>query len=94
MTNANVANPTDPQSRKPSWSLFVQDNWKVTRKLTLDYGLRWDHQGYPLEIHRRAAMFAPDVANPATGNLLGATVYEGNGAGGVTVGLRKPISTP
>ena len=25
------------------WALFVQDSWKVTRKLTVDYGLRWDY---------------------------------------------------
>ena len=26
--------------------LFAQDSWKVTRKLTLDYGLRYDFQTY------------------------------------------------
>ena len=25
-----------------SGRLYLQDSWKVTRKLTLDYGLRWD----------------------------------------------------
>ena len=26
--------------------LFAQDTWKVTRKLTLDYGIRYDYQTY------------------------------------------------
>ena len=25
---------------------FLQDTWKVTRKLTLDYGVRWDYSTY------------------------------------------------
>ncbi len=25
------------------WGFFAQDSWKITRKLTLDYGLRYDY---------------------------------------------------
>jgi len=27
------------------WGFYVHDNWRVSRKLTLDIGLRWDYQG-------------------------------------------------
>ena len=27
------------------WSLWAQDSWKATRKLTLNLGLRADHEG-------------------------------------------------
>lgn len=30
-------------SRQISYSLFVQDSWQASRKLTLAYGLRWDY---------------------------------------------------
>jgi hypothetical protein len=79
--NASVASPQDPQFRKVSWGVFVQDNWKITRKLTLDYGLRWDWQQAPHEINGTFSMFAPSIANPSAGGLLGATIYAGSGTG-------------
>ncbi len=79
--NASVNSPQDPQYRKESWSLFIQDTWKVTRTLTLTYGLRYDHEGQGNEIHDRWAEFSPTTPNPSAGGLLGATIYDGYGAG-------------
>jgi outer membrane receptor protein involved in Fe transport len=76
-----VGSPDAPQYRKTSWSLFLQDTWKVTRRLTFDYGLRWDLQGAARELHDRVAMFGPTVPNPSAGGLLGGTAYEGYGPG-------------
>jgi hypothetical protein len=79
--SAAVNTPQDPQFRRTSWSLFVQDTWKVTRKLTLDYGLRWDLQGQGDEIHGRLANFSPTTPNPSAGGLPGAVIYDGHGQG-------------
>jgi hypothetical protein len=81
VNNASVSNTQDPQYRKMSWAFFVQDTWKVTRKLTLDYGIRYDLQPAPRELWNRQSMWAPGVPNPAAGGLLGATIYEGDGPG-------------
>ena len=57
------------------------DTWKITRKLTLDYGLRWDVESYGHEIYNRWVEFGPNTPNPTVNNIPGALVYEGYGQG-------------
>jgi hypothetical protein len=87
--NATIKNEQDPQLRKHAVGLYLQDTWKVTRKLTLDYGARWDFQSGLTEIHDRWSMFGPTVANPSAGGLLGGTIYEGSGPGGCNCSFSK-----
>ncbi|MBI4874381.1 MAG: TonB-dependent receptor [Acidobacteria bacterium] len=87
--SASVSNPADPQYRRKSWGFFVQDAWKITRKLTLDYGLRYDWQPAPWELHNRMSMFSPDVKNPSAGGLLGGTLYAGSGPGRCNCDITK-----
>ena len=61
--------------------VFVQDTWKVTRKLSLDYGLRYDYQTYLKEQYGRFAQFAPSIPNPSVGGMPGAVQFEGYGPG-------------
>lgn len=78
---ASVSNAQNPQYRKMAWAGFIQDTWRVTRKLTVTYGLRYDYQPAPHELYHRQSQFAPTVANPSAGGLLGATIYDGSGPG-------------
>jgi outer membrane receptor protein involved in Fe transport len=79
--NASAGNVAAPQNRRKSLALYVQDTWKLTRKFTLDYGLRWDYQGPLGELWDRQSTFSPTTPNPNANGLLGATIYAGKGTG-------------
>ena len=64
-------------------SPYIQDNWKVTPRLTLDLGLRWDYFPSVTEVHNAGSFFSPTLANPVTG-VNGALQFTGHGAGTVT----------
>jgi hypothetical protein len=59
-------------------AVFLQDSWKVNRKLTLDYGLRWDYGTYQKEQFGRYGDFSALAPNPSAGGRLGALIYEAN----------------
>jgi hypothetical protein len=79
VNSASVANFQNSQWRKHNFGFFVQDTWKISRKLTLDYGIRWDYQTAYKEIYGRNSEFAPFTPNPSAGGLPGAMQYEGYG---------------
>jgi hypothetical protein len=79
--SASIPPTQDPDYTKTSMALYIQDTWKITRKLTLDYGIRWDYQQAPEEVFARSSMFGPTIPNPTAGGLPGGTIFEGDGPG-------------
>jgi hypothetical protein len=53
-----------------SWAAYVQDNWRVNRKLTLNLGLRWDGVPHTYEANDRMGNFYPSLYNPANAATL------------------------
>jgi hypothetical protein len=48
-----------------SWAAYVQDNWRVNRRLTLNLGLRWDGVPHTYEANNRMGNFYPSLYDPA-----------------------------
>ena len=76
VTSATQYAPVDARMFKSQWAMFVQDSWKVTRKLTVDYGVRWDYATAAQEEYGRSADLGLDVPNPAVGGRLGAPIFQ------------------
>jgi hypothetical protein len=71
-----ISVPTPLRLGSHSLAGFVQDNWKVTRKLTIDYGLRYDFQTYLREHNGEALDVSPSTPNPAAGGQPGGIIFE------------------
>jgi hypothetical protein len=61
-------------------AFYAQDSWKITPKITLDYGLRYDFQTYLKEQYGRMGSWSPTEYNPQI-DRPGAISYEGYAPG-------------
>ena len=73
---AEIDPPSEVRFGKQQWGFYAQDSWKVTRKLTVDLGIRYDYSTWYKEQYGRSPNFAPNLANPAAGGYPGAVIYQ------------------
>ena len=67
----------------PYFAGYVQDDWRVSPKLNLNLGVRWETTLPPIEELDRWMDFSPTTPNPGANNIPGAVLFAGSGPGRV-----------
>jgi hypothetical protein len=52
--------------RARDYNLFLQDDFRITHRLTLNLGVRWDHMGSVYEVNNLMSNFDPSLISPQT----------------------------
>ena len=61
--------------RNKTYAAYIQDDFKVSSRLTLNLGLRWDLFSPFTEVNNLMSFFDPNLANAAAGGHLGALAF-------------------
>lgn len=69
--------PVTVAARKSYWVFFVQDDYHVNKRLTLNMGLRYEWQPPAIEAHDHMSAISLTASNPGAGNRPGALVFAG-----------------
>jgi len=81
VNTANFAIPAYTSWSDNYHAVYVNDTFKVTNRLTLTLGLRFDYQTPWHERYNRLSTFDPTAPNPGAGGRPGAMIFAGTGPG-------------
>jgi hypothetical protein len=90
--NGNFDFRTSPNTyvRQAAYIVHAGDTWRVNRKLTVNYGLRWDVFTPSKEKYNNFSFFDPEGANPTAGGRAGRLAFAGDDAGAASYGANYP----
>ena len=79
--NGETQGMVEADPRILEYGFYAQDEFKITRKLTLTYALRYDLQPFPVDRHNAVSQFEATEPNPGCNGCPGAVAFLGFGAG-------------
>jgi hypothetical protein len=78
ITSGSIAKNIWPAYRNSYAAFFFQNDWKITRTLAVNLGLRWDYEGPIVERYNRMVRgFAFDQTSPLQSTVQGLTLKGG-----------------
>lgn len=77
-------------NRRNALELYIDDSWKATRRLTLNFGLRWSYFPPAYEPNGRYRVFVPSQYDPSKAVIVDAAGRIQRGVGDRFNGLVKP----
>lgn len=78
--------PLGVSNRQKYFGFFLQDDWKLSSRFTLNLGIRWEMQLSPYEKVGRYSIVDLTAPNPGAGNRLGAVAFAGKSSTGSPFG--------
>ena len=57
--------------RMPSWGVYARDQWQINRKLTLNYGMRYEYYPFATRADRGGERYDPETDRVLVGGLGG-----------------------
>ncbi len=70
--------PDDANENYWNYGLFMQDNWRISSKLTANLGMRYDVQTAPVDTQRRIGVFEPGVQSTVSPNAMLGQLFPGD----------------
>lgn len=75
VNNAYMQLPDTPNTHEQALGIYAQDEWRVNKSLSVNFGLRWDIEPPSYDTQNRLAAMSPIAPNPGAGNLPGAYIF-------------------